>query len=177
MSRCIDCTWLCELAHVMDHSPRESREDVNFVKKNPTTNTNNKRIEVEVNDGSSIKMAAASSAVYRIRRRKVMWAVEWDQRYEAPMASSVAATGASLQVFSTLSVSMIHYLVSSRTTVEPRRLHYLLPIPHTPRPNTNEIMYSTRAQTYCLGFEVSLRRQIPEHLLHDVLTLKQIDKP
>lgn len=121
-------------------------------------------------------MAAASSAVYRIRRRKVMWVVEWDQRYEAPMASSVAATGASLQVFSTLSVSMIHYLVSSRTTVEPRRLHCLLPIPHTPRPNTNEIMYSTRAQTYCLGFEVSLRRQIPEHLLHDVLTLKQIDK-
>lgn len=48
-----------------------------------------------------------------------MWAVEWDQRYEAPMASSVAATGASLQVFSTLSVSMIHYLVSSRTKVEP----------------------------------------------------------
>lgn len=106
-----------------------------------------------------------------------MWAVEWDQRYEAPRASSVAATGASLQVFSTLSVPMIHYLVSSRTTVEPRRLHYLLPIPHTPRLNTNEIMYSTRAQTYCLGFEVSLRRQIPEHLLHDVLTLKQIDKP
>lgn len=65
-----------------------------------------------------------------------MWAVEWDQRYEAPRASSVAATGASLQVFSTLSVSMIHYLVSSRTTVEPRRLHYLRPIPHTPRPNT-----------------------------------------
>lgn len=56
MSRCIDCTWLCKLPHVMDHSPRESREDVNFVKKNPTTNTNNKqRVEVEVNDGSSIK--------------------------------------------------------------------------------------------------------------------------
>lgn len=38
----------------MDDSPRESREDVNSVKKNPTTNTNNKqRVEVEVNDGSS----------------------------------------------------------------------------------------------------------------------------
>lgn len=56
MSRCIDCTWLCELPHVMDDSPRESREDVNSVKKNPTTNTNNKqRVEVGANDGSSIK--------------------------------------------------------------------------------------------------------------------------
>lgn len=54
MSRYIDCTWLCELPHVMHDSPRESREDVNSGKKNPTTNTNNKqRVEVEVNDGSS----------------------------------------------------------------------------------------------------------------------------
>lgn len=52
MSPYIDCTWLCELPHVMDHSPRESREDVKHI----STNTNNKqRVEVEVKDGSSIK--------------------------------------------------------------------------------------------------------------------------